>query len=59
MYIIIAEQNLYVLVFWVEIVLAMLNYRHRIANLGVFQTARPIKFYALRFHGFFAYDLQI
>jgi len=38
LYIIIAEQNLDVLVFWVEIVLTILNYRHRVANPGVFQT---------------------
>jgi len=24
--------------FWVEIVLTILNYRHRVANFGVFQT---------------------
>jgi len=33
-----AEQNLDVLVFWFEIVLNILHYRHRVANFGVFQT---------------------
>jgi len=38
MYIIIAEQNLEVLVFGDEFVLSILNYRHRVTKFGVFET---------------------